>query len=241
MSNVLNMVSEQTFVTQTNAIKNAIDAIAGGGSDEFLLKPTGTVTVENGSFRVPYVGTEPLINTASIIIPNAPTGIVTQGISYSLQFSGGNAIFTLPDYSTEGILNTAVDCVVQIGTTWHKVSIQNLPVNYQVSIKSPYLYLTFSKMVLEEEYTVYTASLENNTYPVNVTPLPGCDAAFQDCILRDTNNNFYIGTANISSDNLLAIAPEDFEQQIDFSSITEGYTAGAYYFQFHWQSAEAEQ
>ena len=236
MSNVLNMVSEQTFVAQTNAIKNAIDAIAGGGSgsDEFLLKPTGTVTVENGTFRVPYVGTEPQINTASIIIPNAPKGIVTNLISYNLQFSGGNAVFTAS--SATNNLSTAVDCVIQIGTGWHKVTIQNLPVAYQPEIEY-FCELTFSKQG-DEESTTLVADLANDVYPKNVSPLPAATSSLE-CILKDTNESAYVGYADITGTELV-IDLSSFQQEIDIETIYEGWCWGNQRFKFSCRLAEAE-
>ena len=128
MSNVLNMVSEQTFVTQTNAIKDAIDAISGGGSDVgFDLLPSGTVQITNGRFSLSYQGTAPAVNTAKIILVNKPYGI-HDDVSFGVNFANGIASFAAGQ--ANGYMTVEVECVVIIGTYTKKITFLNFPVHY---------------------------------------------------------------------------------------------------------------
>ena len=97
MSNVLNMVSEESFIAQTEKIVKAI----GGGSTPFRLLPGSTaVTVQNGSFSVNYEGEAPAVQSATLILPDLPQGLVANS-NWNVGFTNGVASFTAIHAATD--------------------------------------------------------------------------------------------------------------------------------------------
>lgn len=142
MSNVLNMVSEESFIAQTEKIVKAI----GGGSTPFRLLPGSTaVTVQNGSFSVNYEGEAPAVQSATLILPDLPQGLVANS-NWNVGFTNGVASFTAIHAATDTTYSGTGFAV--IGDTAYKCTFSGMPVGYAdglVQPGNPNISLDFSK------------------------------------------------------------------------------------------------
>ena len=119
MSNVLNMVSEESFIAQTEKI---VKAITGESGTPFALAPEGTIQAAGKWFRVPYLGEAPAVQSATLILPDLPQGLVANS-NWSVGFANGVANFTAINaaddttYSGTGFVvigNTAPNIIANI-------------------------------------------------------------------------------------------------------------------------------
>lgn len=201
MSNVLNMVSEETFIDQTDDIVSAINAIGGGGEEGFDLLPSGTVTATDGAFSVLYKGTAPAVNTAKIILVNKPYGI-HDGVEFGVSFVNGEARFKAVLDSYTGYMTVNAEAVVVVGDYAKKMTILNLPVNYGYDYTD-----TFEKYAeaveLRKNGDDWVGTLDE--FPKNVSPAFHLEYAincslsngYDDAVYADCS--FYNGVITISN------------------------------------------
>ena len=142
MSNVLNMVSEESFIAQTEKI---VKAITGESGTPFALAPEGTIQAAGTWFRVPYLGEAPAVQSATLILPDLPQGLVANS-NWSVGFANGVANFTA--------INAADDTTysgmgfVVIGNTAYKCTFAGLRVGYTDALVQP------TNTVLALDYSV---------------------------------------------------------------------------------------
>lgn len=193
MSNVLNMVSEETFIDQTDDIVSAINAIGGGGEEGFDLLPSGTVTATDGAFSVLYKGTAPAVNTAKIILVNKPYGI-HDDVEFGVSFVNGEARFEAVLDSYTGYMTVNAEAVVVVGDYAKKMTILNLPVNYGYDYTD-----TFEKYAepveLRKSGDDWVGTLDE--FPKNVSPAFHLEYA-TNCLLSNGDDAVY---AYCSSEN----------------------------------------
>ena len=148
-SNVLNLVSEETFVAQTEKI---VQALGGGGESggtpfRLLTDPETPITITNGAFSAQYEGEPPTGAVIVGLLIREPKGIdnaAANQVYFSAQYHAGTATVTVGQAPSDGVITAPqtvllvfVDSSTGEFITLQLPSLANLPVAYKPTLIQP--------------------------------------------------------------------------------------------------------
>ena len=195
-SNVLNLVSEEAFVAQTEKI---VQALGGGGGAPFKLVNdiVNTIEVVNGTFTLQYEGEPPQgISEANItaFLPEEKKGVNVTNFVYEIQNidTENKTITVTAAAQPDGVINGEVIMTAMLSDEDVNflfpalVKVQGLPVDYKPGLENP-----------DSESNFLTIHDKTTDFIIDLTAVNGFN-----CIVPNGVSPTYVP----DSDELVAIA-----------------------------------